>query len=79
MIRIRPLVAMVALIASLGCGGGGAGGGAPAGGAPASGTLTIAVIPKGTSHVFWRSIHKLKWLRCSWRPSAGSTTLLWAA
>jgi len=57
MIRIRPLVAMVALIASLGCGGGGAGGGAPAGGAPASGTLTIAVIPKGTSHVFWRSIH----------------------
>jgi ribose transport system substrate-binding protein len=25
--------------------------------APASGRLTIAVIPKGTSHVFWQSIH----------------------
>ena len=24
---------------------------------PAAGTLTIAVIPKGTSHVFWQSIH----------------------
>jgi len=27
---------------------------APAG---AAGTLTIAVVPKGTSHVFWQSIH----------------------
>ena len=27
------------------------------GGAPASDRLTIAVIPKGTSHVFWQSIH----------------------
>src|SRR5204863_3488435 len=26
-------------------------------GQPAPGNLTIAVIPKGTSHVFWQSIH----------------------
>jgi ribose transport system substrate-binding protein len=24
---------------------------------PAAGTITIAVIPKGTSHMFWRSVH----------------------
>src|ERR1051325_3556562 len=27
------------------------------GGSAAPGTLTIAVVPKGTSHVFWQSIH----------------------
>jgi len=27
------------------------------GGSTGSGTLTIAVVPKGTSHVFWQSIH----------------------
>ena len=26
-------------------------------GGPAAGTLTIAVVPKGTSHAFWQSIH----------------------
>jgi len=43
------LLSTAALIASLACGGGGAGGG--------GGKLTLAVIPKGTSHVFWQSIH----------------------
>jgi len=47
--------ALGALAFSLSCGGGG-GSGAPAG-APASGKLALAVIPKGTSHVFWQSIH----------------------
>jgi ribose transport system substrate-binding protein len=49
-----------ALAAGVACAGGGGsapGGGTPSGGAPASGRLTIAVIPKGTSHVFWQSIH----------------------
>lgn len=31
--------------------------GAACGGAEKAGSLTIAVIPKGTSHVFWQSIH----------------------
>src|SRR5260370_39612061 len=31
-------------------------GGGDKGGAPASGAFTIAVIPKGTTHVFWQSI-----------------------
>ena len=29
----------------------------PGAGAPAPGALTIAVIPKGTTHEFWQSIH----------------------
>src|SRR5437773_11916970 len=36
----------LALLATLGCGG-----------KREAGGLTIAVIPKGTSHVFWQSIH----------------------
>ena len=32
-------------------------GGACSGSAPKSGQITVAVIPKGTSHVFWQSIH----------------------
>jgi len=36
-------------VLAVGCGG--------SGNAPASDRLTIAVIPKGTSHVFWQSIH----------------------
>ena len=33
------------------------GGSTPAGGSSGSGTLQIAVIPKGTSHEYWKSIH----------------------
>ena len=51
-------------VALVGCGHGGggsatSGGTAPAGGAPAAGgkALEIAVIPKGTSHEYWKSIH----------------------
>ena len=56
--------ALLGLTAALaGCGhgsGSSAGGGTPAvGGTPAAGgtTLQIAVIPKGTSHEYWKSIH----------------------
>src|SRR6476469_2740707 len=43
----------LALLATLaGCGGGKTGGSAAS-----PGQYTIAVIPKGTSHVFWQSIH----------------------
>ncbi len=45
--------ATLLLIALAACGGRGDGGGTTATNAP----LTIAVIPKGTSHVFWQSIH----------------------
>jgi ribose transport system substrate-binding protein len=54
--RLVVLAAMVVSLACTGGGGAGAGGGATSG-APAAGTLSIAVIPKGTSHVFWQSIH----------------------
>jgi ribose transport system substrate-binding protein len=40
-------------VAAVSCGGKSA----PASGGASSGRLTIAVIPKGTSHVFWQSIH----------------------
>ncbi|PYQ40567.1 MAG: sugar ABC transporter substrate-binding protein [Acidobacteria bacterium] len=54
-------LAVAALAVSLACTGGSGGRGSGtsggAGGGPASGTLSIAVIPKGTSHVFWQSIH----------------------
>ena len=56
----RMLAAGVVLgaMACGGSGGGGTGGGSGAGGAsPAAAKTTIAVIPKGTSHVFWQSIH----------------------
>jgi ribose transport system substrate-binding protein len=48
MSRTRMLGAVLAATLAAACGGGGAG-------QPAS--KTIAVIPKGTSHVFWQSIH----------------------
>ena len=61
---VRRLGAWAALIACLGCGAGSGSGGNPAPGAgargdasPAPARLQIAVIPKGTSHVFWQSIH----------------------
>jgi ribose transport system substrate-binding protein len=38
------------LLAALACA-------ACAGGGPADGTLTLAVIPKGTSHTFWQHVH----------------------
>jgi ribose transport system substrate-binding protein len=50
------LVVLAAVAVAVGCSGGG-GGADGGGGRPASGKLTIAVIPKGTSHVFWQSIH----------------------
>ena len=58
---MKRLAALSVLLASVACsGGGGAGSAGTAGGAssaPAAKKLTIAVIPKGTSHVFWQSIH----------------------
>jgi ribose transport system substrate-binding protein len=58
--QILRLTLLAATAASMACtgGGGGAGGASSGGGSsPAASTLTIAVIPKGTSHVFWQSIH----------------------
>jgi ribose transport system substrate-binding protein len=56
--QTRRLVALAAVTACLGCGGsGGSGGSGGGGGGQSPGQLTIAVIPKGTSHVFWQSIH----------------------
>ena len=56
------LVAFAAVLVSLACGGGSGGSGSTGSGgtggaSPAAEKLTIAVIPKGTSHVFWQSIH----------------------
>jgi ribose transport system substrate-binding protein len=53
--RTGRLLALGALLGSLACGGGG--GGSAGGASPAPARTTIAVIPKGTSHVFWQSIH----------------------
>ena len=53
--RTGRLLAVGALLGSLACGGGG--GGSAGGASPAPARTTIAVIPKGTSHVFWQSIH----------------------
>ena len=53
-----PLLAAMLLIAA--CGGGAAGDAAKQGDAATSGgqkKLTVAVIPKGTTHEFWKSIH----------------------
>src|SRR5262249_61607590 len=47
----RALLALALVPALAACNGGGA---TPSGGAD---TLSVAVIPKGTSHVFWQSIH----------------------
>jgi ribose transport system substrate-binding protein len=56
--QILTLVALAAMAVSVACTGAGGGGGTTGGGSsPAPGKLTIAVIPKGTSHVFWQSIH----------------------
>jgi len=46
MLKLTKGAAVVALLATLGCGG-----------KREAGRTTIAVIPKGTSHVFWQSIH----------------------
>ncbi len=46
---MKRLLVLALLLASTACGG------APGGNTP--GGITIAVIPKGTSHVFWQSIH----------------------
>jgi ribose transport system substrate-binding protein len=51
----RWLVAGLWAVVVSGCGGGG-GGSEPAA-SPAARKLTIAVIPKGTTHEFWKSIH----------------------
>ena len=50
--RIEWLAAGVFAVLATGCGGGGTDEAAPG-----SKTLTIAVIPKGTTHEFWKSIH----------------------
>lgn len=51
----RWVVAGLWAVVASGCGGGG-GGSEPAA-SPAARKLTIAVIPKGTTHEFWKSIH----------------------
>ena len=51
---LKGFAALAALAVSAACSGGGAG---SASSSPATQKLTIAVIPKGTSHVFWQSIH----------------------
>jgi ribose transport system substrate-binding protein len=56
--NVRRLAVMMAVAGCLACGGGGGtGGGAASSPAAGGDALTIAVIPKGTSHVFWQSIH----------------------
>ncbi len=44
--NMRRLITLTALLLTIACSGGGS-----------DGTMTVAVIPKGTSHVFWQSIH----------------------
>jgi len=54
---------LVSLMCLAGCGAGvlaasfACSGSRPGPGQPASSTVTIAVIPKGTTHVFWRAVH----------------------
>src|SRR5215213_3065259 len=55
--QILRLAVLAAMATSLACTGGGGGGSTGGGSSPAPDKLTIAVIPKGTSHVFWQSIH----------------------
>ena len=57
--QILRLVVLAGVAVSMtACTGAGSGGGATGGGSsPAPDKLIIAVIPKGTSHVFWQSIH----------------------
>jgi ribose transport system substrate-binding protein len=56
--RTARMLAAGVLMGAMACGGGGGGGESGTSGAsPAAARTTIAVIPKGTSHVFWQSIH----------------------
>jgi ribose transport system substrate-binding protein len=54
---LKRFAALAVLAVTAACSGGGAGSAGGASSAPATKKLTIAVIPKGTSHVFWQSIH----------------------
>jgi ribose transport system substrate-binding protein len=51
---MKRAAAIILLTTLAACGGGG---GAPGNAGSGTGGITIAVIPKGTSHVFWQSIH----------------------
>src|SRR5438046_2726532 len=55
--RTSRMLAAGVLMGAMACGGGGSGSGGTGGASPAAAKTTIAVIPKGTSHVFWQSIH----------------------
>jgi ribose transport system substrate-binding protein len=56
--RSAAAVLLLAICAAACSGGGDAGSKQPAGGATGTGkTITIAVVPKGTTHEFWRAIH----------------------
>ena len=57
--RRSAAAAVIIALATAACGGGDAGSKAPAAGATggAGKTLTLAVIPKGTTHEFWKAIH----------------------
>lgn len=50
----RPLLATLALAPLIGCSSNDAG---PAAGGGDVGTVSVAVIPKGTTHEFWKSVH----------------------
>ena len=53
---MKKTVALFFLLATSACGGGDKAAPAASGTAPAASGFTIAVIPKGTTHVFWQSI-----------------------
>jgi ribose transport system substrate-binding protein len=55
--RTSRMLAAGVLMGAMACGGSGGGGAGAGGASPAAAKTTIAVIPKGTSHVFWQSIH----------------------
>jgi ribose transport system substrate-binding protein len=54
---INVFFCLALLAAHAACSGGGGSGGAAGSPAPGADKLTLAVIPKGTSHIFWQSIH----------------------
>ena len=53
---MKKALSIILLAATTACGGGDKAAPASGSGTPAAGGLTIAVIPKGTTHTFWQSI-----------------------
>lgn len=72
----RTLLSIVCVLALAGCGGGGEAGGSTS--RDGSKQLTIAVIPKGTTHEFWKSIHAGAVQAANELAAAGdSVTVIW--